>query len=187
MTPTDEEHQRQCVRHLDADQHQDATQCRPGDGRHLSQRRVDRHGPREEAGRSQVREERLARRLAEGAHHAEEHHHPEDRRRIGHAGQRQRQQRGGADGRQEVGQQLDAAAVVSVRDVAGGQDEHDEGQELGQRHQAEIERVAGGEEDLPADGHRQDLGGHADDEAGGQVAAQVGVAEDRPAVPTVGG
>ena len=65
-------------------------------------------------------------------------------------------------GRQEdVGQQLDAAAVVSVRDVAGGQDEQDEGQELRERHEAEVERVAGRDEDLPADGHRLDLGGDA--------------------------
>ena len=108
---------------------------------------------------------------------------PKIGRRVRHAGQRQGQQRGRADGRQEVGQQLDAAAVVSVRDVPGGQDQHDEGQELRERHEAEVERVAGRQEHLPADGHRQDLGGNADDEPRRQIAPQVRVAEDGGQAP----
>ena len=66
--------------------------------------------------------------------------------------------------------------------MPGGQDQQDEGQELGESDQAKVERVAGGAEDLPADRDRLDLGGRGDDEARHDVAAQIGMAEDRSPV-----
>ena len=177
--PQHEQDQRDGVGDPDTEQDEHATDGGAGDRRDLPQRRVHRHGTREELDRRQVRQQRLAGGLAEGARDAEHGHHPEDRRQVGHAGQREREQRERADGQQRVGDELDATPVVSVGDVPGGQDQQDEGQELRERDEAQVERIAGGAEDLPADGDGLDLGRRGDDEARHDVAAEIGMAEDR--------
>ena len=74
--------------------------------------------------------------------------------------------------------ELNAAPVVSVGNVPGGEDQHDERQELRQRDEAQVEWVPGGAEDLPADSHGLDLRRQPDEEPRRQVSAQVGVAKD---------
>jgi len=62
--------------------------------------------------------------------------------------------------------------------MAGGQDEQDERQELRERHEAKVERIAADAEHLPSDRNGLDLGCDAHQESGRQVAAQVGMTQD---------
>jgi hypothetical protein len=78
-------------------------------------------------------------------------------------------------------QQDDGAAVVGVCHVAGPQDQRQEGRELRQADQAQVEQAVGDLVDLPADGDALHLDGEGAQEAGGQVEGEVTVAQDAEA------
>jgi hypothetical protein len=62
--------------------------------------------------------------------------------------------------------------------MAGPQDQHQEGRELRQADQAEVEQAVGEFIHLPADGHAHHLDGDGAQEARQEVEGNVTVAED---------
>jgi hypothetical protein len=94
------------------------------------------------------------------------------------AGQRKAHQQQAAQQLGAMHSRIDVAAVVGVGHVAGPQDQHQEGRELRQADQAEVEQAVGDLVDLPADGHALHLHGEGAEEAGGQVEGEITVAQD---------
>jgi len=160
-----------------AEQVDEAAERRARDRCDLPRRRVERHGGAELLARDQIRQQRLASRHRKGARHAEQHHDREDRASGTEAAQRkpEQQQRAQALERETRGQ--DAPAVAAVGHVAGRQDQQHEGQELRQPDQPEVERIARGLVDLPADGHRLHLHGQRRQEARAQEKGEVTIAQ----------
>ena len=85
------------------------------------------------------------------------------------------------------GDREDASPVVGIGEVAGRQDEDDEGQELRQADQTEVEGAARHGVDLEADRHDEHLGGDRDDESCPKEASEVAVRERGRAAQTASG
>lgn len=71
--------------------------------------------------------------------------------------------------RGELGKLRHALAIITVRDVSGGEGQERSRNELHQPDEAEIERAAGQRINLPADRHRPDLVAELGEAAGGEV------------------
>jgi hypothetical protein len=154
-----EQDERESISRHEADHYERTPDGRAGDGGHLHERRVVGDGARKGAQRRDVRQQCLAGRLIECPCDAEHHHNSEDRRGVAHFGDDKRQEAGGAHGQQQVGEQLQPAAVVSVRGVSRREDQDDERQELREPDEAQVEGIARRAEYLPAHRHRLDLRG----------------------------
>ncbi len=158
----------------------EAADRRARDRRELPGTRIHRDRAREQRGRHQVRHDRLPRRHRERARDAEHDHHREYRPGDGEPGQREREQRERAQALERDAQCEDARAVAAIGDVACGQHQQHERQELGQANQAEVERLAGDRVDLPADRDRLHLHRDRREQPRRQEAHEARVVEEFP-------
>ena len=97
-------------------------------------------------------------------------------------GEREREQCERAEELERDAEREDQRAVVPVRDVARGQHQQHERQELRQADEAEVERIAGDRVDLPADRDRLHLHGDRGEQPRRQEAHEVRVFQ-QPAEP----
>jgi hypothetical protein len=158
-----------------------AAEHRAGDHGHVEGRGGQGDGLAEILVRHQVAQHGLRGRHHEGARAAEQHQHREHRPHHLAAAEGKGQQQGAHQQLHQHAQHDDLAPVVAVGDVAGPQDQHQEGGELGQADQPEVEQAAGNLVDLPANGDALHLDGQGTEETCGKVEGEVAVAQDAEA------
>ena len=154
-----------------------AARDRAADGSDLVGERIDRYRALQPLRRDEVGDDGLPRGAVEGARGAEDRQQGEDRGDPGEAALRQDHQPGGDQRHDAKAYPHDRPAGEAVGDGAGDEDQQQRWQELRQAHEAEVEWVAGGVVDLPADCDGLDL----DREAGGDqcrpVESEAGIAK----------
>lgn len=85
-----------------------------------------------------------------------------------------------ADELHQIAEDEDSGPLEPVRGLAGHQDQHDEGEELGQADEAELQRVARESVDLPPHRNGLHLDGHRRKEAGAQEESERALSDQCP-------
>ena len=148
-----------------------------GDRRQLPGRGTERECRAELLARHDVRQQRLSGRHRERTRDAEQQHHAEHRQCTLQSAQREREQQQRAQALERIAGGDDAPPIVVVGDVTGRQHEHDEGQELRESNQAQVERIARDFVDLPADRDRLGLHRERREQARAEVQREFALAQ----------
>ena len=150
---------------------------RAGDVGDLEDRGSPGDGVHEVFGRNQVGQQRRACRAAEGTAAPDQEEHGENRPDPMQSPQGENQQGQGAEHLQYVADQDHLAAVVTVGDVAGGQQEQKPGQKEHQPGIAQVDRPMGDFIYLPGDSDCLRFCAHDDHDPGQLIAAKVSISE----------
>jgi hypothetical protein len=162
----DENRRAQPVDHRRPEHIEKAAERRAADDRGLLRGCGSGDGARQKRARHDPRYDRMQGRRLEGARGSGDQDQRQDRRAIEPALQGAEREQGGTNRLDHLAGARNGAAVEMIGGLADRQRQHDDGKELHQADQAEVERIVGEVVELPADRDRLHLVGAAGRGAG---------------------
>ena len=178
-TSGDENRRAKPVDHRRPEHIEKAAERRAADDRGLLRRRRSGNGARQKRARHDAGHDRVQRRRLEGARGSGDQDQRQDRAAIKPALQGAEREQGGADRLDHLAGSGNGAAVEMIGGLADHQRQHDDGKELHQADQAEVERIVGEIVELPTDRDRLHLVGAAGRGAGAPEQHERAMAQQR--------